>query len=221
METGYFFLGDVLGFKNIVKNTSETDETNYIEKWVSLVKSAAEFCGLAQEPQLISDTVFATAPAMPEGLQQLIRFSRYLLEHGFEQSLLLRGAITFGPHHWGKLTYGLPVIEAHELEASQDWIGVTCADIPDADHFWGPKGLVCYPAPFKEGLIRLHPVVVWDVPTQDRLILVSTSVPLSNAGEVLRWNWRRRLRNTLDFSEYLKSRSNTREDWAIYNGNLV
>ena len=145
MESGYFFIGDVLGFKNIVTNSAHTELDGSVESWVSLVEGAAAFAQLSEKPQLISDTVFAAAPSGVDGLRQLIQFARYLLENGFKNSFLVRGAITFGPYHWGRLTYGKAVISAHEIEMSQDWIGVTCGDIPDADECWGATGLVCYP----------------------------------------------------------------------------
>lgn len=218
MESGYFFIGDVLGFKNIVTNSAHTELDGSVESWVSLVEGAAAFAQLSEKPQLISDTVFAAAPSGVDGLRQLIQFARYLLENGFKNSFLVRGAITFGPYHWGRLTYGKAVISAHEIEMSQDWIGVTCGDIPDADECWGATGLVCYPPPLKEGLIKLHPVVVWSVPDSKDLVSGSTNFPLTVRGEALKWPWRRRLRNTLDFRQYLLTLSTGNANWATFQG---
>lgn len=219
MDRNYFFIGDVLGFKNIVTNSSGEGLDGKVESWISLVQAATERAGLADQPQLISDTVFARAKPNADGLRQLIHFSRYLLESGVHQSLLIRGAITFGPCHWGRLTYGRAVISAHELEMRQDWIGVCCdAGVPDAKACWGADGLVCYPPPFKEGLIRLHPAVVWNVPDAASLQRASLASPLVREGEPLQWHWRRRLRNTRDYGRYLEKIASENGDWSVFNG---
>ncbi|RYG88109.1 MAG: hypothetical protein EON58_20215 [Alphaproteobacteria bacterium] len=144
MERGYFLIGDVLGFKNIVNNSKESHLDGKVDAWLQLVDEATEVSKSRIKPQLISD-------------MSLIAFARHLLNEGVKQSILIRGAITFGPYQWGRLTYGKAVIAAHELEMAQDWIGVVCSShLPDAESCWGQEGLVCYPPPFKSGAIGTH-----------------------------------------------------------------
>lgn len=219
METGYFLIADVLGFSKIVTNTSAVDLDGQVSTWLALVDEAYRAAELDREPQLISDTVFASATADAAGLRRLIRFARHLLEWGVPRSLLLRGAITHGPFNWGKLTYGRAVIAAHQLEQSQDWIGFACGELPHVEDLWGANGLVCYTAPMKQGGIKLHPAVVWEVPPPAALQKSSINEPLVMDGEALEWQWRRRLRNTIDFRNYLAGLSSERkEEWRIFQG---
>lgn len=221
METGYFLIADVLGFSKIVTNTSAVDLEGQVSAWLALVDEAGRAAELDREPQLISDTVFAAASADPAGLGRLVRFARHLLEQGVPKSLLLRGAITHGPFNWGRLTYGRAVIAAHDLEQAQDWIGFACGELPHADDLWGAAGLVCYPPPLKQGPIKLHPVVVWDVPQPAELMKASLGEPLVMEGESLEWPWRRRLRNTIDFHTYLGGLGRRREDWQTFRGAVL
>jgi len=220
MEQGYFFIGDVLGFKNIVNNSKDSQLDGKVETWLNLVDEATDYSKSRIKPQLISDTVFCKAIEGRAGLQSLISFARYLLDNGLKRSILVRGAITYGSYQWGRLTYGKAVISAHELEMAQDWIGVTCNQLPDAKHFWGENGLVCYPPPLKTGPITLHPCVVWDVPDERTLISASTAFPLTTAGEQLQNSWRSRLRNTCDFGRYLNQLS-PGDDWSTFRGSAL
>lgn len=221
MEHGYFFIGDVLGFKNIVNNSKDSHLDGKVDAWLQLVDEATEVSKSRIKPQLISDTVFCKANASRAGLMSLIAFARHLLDEGVKQSILVRGAITFGPYQWGRLTYGKAVIAAHELEMSQDWIGVACSSqLPDVESCWGKDGLICYPPPFKAGAIALHPCVVWNVPDASALLNASTAFPLVKAGEHLQNPWRRRLRNTVDFGIHLKQASDT-SNWKNYAGPLI
>jgi hypothetical protein len=220
MEQGYFFIGDVLGFKNIIQNSKDSFLDGKVDGWLRLVDEATEISKSRIKPQLISDTVFCKASADRAGLRSLISFARHLLNEGIRQSILVRGAITYGPYNWGRLTYGKAVIAAHELEMAQDWIGVACSELPDQDSCWGNDGLVCYPAPFKAGSIKLHPCVVWDVPSDDELVKASTAFPLTRAGEELQNPWRQRLRNTATFGSYVRGLT-VGELWGTYRGPVL
>ncbi len=221
MEQGYFFIGDVLSFKNIISNSKDSHLDGRVERWLQLVDEATEISRSRIKPQLISDTVFCKAASGRAGLRSLLIFARHLLTEGIKQSILIRGAITHGPYNWGRLTYGKAVIAAHELEMAQDWIGVACCgDLPDREECWGPDGLVCYPPPFKAGPIKLHPCVVWNVPDVDQLISASTAFPLTKAGEVLQNPWRQRLKNTAAFGQHLRTLSSA-DHWGTYNGPIL
>jgi len=111
---GYFFVADILGFGNIVRNSNEVDLVARINSWTTIVDSLAHQHGI-DNIQLISDTVFAYTESSTAGLRKLVEFSRLLLNQGVQQSLPIRGAITHGDFDWGRLTYGIAVITAHEL----------------------------------------------------------------------------------------------------------
>ena len=222
MENGYLLIADVLGFSKIVTNSVASQSNGVIQQWLDLVSDATNHADLDRQPQLISDTVFASASLDATGLRKLVKFSRFLLEKGVAQSILVRGAITNGSFEWGQLTYGRAVIDAHKMETNQDWIGISCqGETPHAVELWGPDGLVCYPPPLKQGLIGLCPVVVWDVPEPHELQHASTREPLVLASEFLEWPWLRRLRNTAHFGAHLRSLS--KDDigvWQTFYGKL-
>ena len=182
-DIGYFLMADMLGFSQIVRNTAETDLDKRMGEWVSLIEVTASKYGLTQF-QLISDTVFASAPSTDEDLLKLVGFSRDLLQDGVKQFFPIRGAIAHGQFAWGKLTYGSAVIEAHKLEQAQSWLGVACIDMPIPQRAWSLDCLVCYPPPFKQSrTIRCHAVVAWNVPLADELFNLLTWGGLTYKGE--------------------------------------
>ena len=71
----------------------------------------------------------------------------------------------------------------------------------------------------KDGAIRLHPVVVWNIPDADTLRKSSMSDTLIKVGESLQWPWRRRLRQTLDLRNYVgRLERNDVNEWRIFQG---
>ena len=156
----YFLVVDLLGFSSLVSNLDLNELDQRIQNWVDLVEQVKKKNDVT-DIQSISDTVFVKEEDSSEGLERLLRLARALLEHGIQQSFLIRGAITHGDVNWGRLTSGKPVIEAHKLEKSLDWIGISCApELPHLESFWSWDRVVLYPVPCKTGLIRLAPAVV-------------------------------------------------------------
>jgi hypothetical protein len=201
---GYFLTADLLGFGSIVKNSDDGELSSRVANWIELVKRAAAGANLCNRIQLISDTVFVAADSTTDGLASIIRFARELLTSGARSSLPIRGGISHGTFEWGELTYGKAVIEAHQLESRQNWIGVACCPgIPHVDQLWGEDGLVCYTPPLKSGQIQVMPVVVWDVPSFDELWKSLCSNGLVKKGEVLAWPWAEKVTNTVEFENYL------------------
>lgn len=198
---GYFFVADILGFSNIVRNSNEHDLVVRINNWTTLVDSLAYQHGI-HNIQLISDTVFAHTESSTTGLKKLIEFSRSLLNQGVTQSLPIRGAITYGDFNWGRLTYGKAVIDAHELEINQNWIGVSCGSLPHVADHWGFESLIAYPPPLKTGPIRIHPVVDWSVPLTKELTKYMFSEGLTKKGEIIQWPFMEKFNNTVQFSIY-------------------
>jgi hypothetical protein len=200
--TGYFFMADLLGFGNIVRNSSDSELSARIGRWTSLVDSLAQEYGIANI-QLISDTVFAATDSSAEGLTKLIRFSRELLNRGVPLSLPVRGAITHGEYEWGRLTYGKAVVAAHDLETAQNWLGVTCDGVlPHINGCWGFGSLLAYPAPMKSGPIMIRPVVDWDVPSANVLSGLLCREGLTRPHEIIHWGFAEKLNNTIQFSIY-------------------
>ena len=198
---GYFFVADILGFGNIVRNSNEVDLVARINSWTTLVDSLAHQHDI-DNIQLFSDTVFAYTESSTAGLRKLVEFSRSLLNQGVQQSLPIRGAITHGDFDWGRLTYGIAVITAHELETSQNWIGVSCDNnLPHVGDHWGFGSLIAYPTPLKAGPIKIHPVVDWSVPSKE-LAKCLTGGGLTHEGEVIPWALMEKLNNTVQFSVY-------------------
>ena len=198
---GYFFVADVLGFSNIVRNSNDVDLVARIKKWTTLVDSLAEQHGI-DNIQLISDTIFAHTDSSSDGLKKMIEFSRSLLNQGVSQSLPIRGAITHGEFEWGRLTYGKAVIDAHELETNQNWIGVSCGSLPHLADHWGFDSIIAYPTPLKVGSIKIHPVVDWSVPLTKDLTKYLTDGDLTHNEEVIQWALGEKLNNTVQFSVY-------------------
>ena len=204
----YFLVLDLLGFSNLVSNLDLNELEQRIKTWVDLVEQVRKESGVIDNFQLISDTVFVKEEDSSEGLERLLRLARALLEHGIQQSFLIRGAITHGDVNWGRLTHGKPVIEAHKLEKSQDWIGISCsAKLPRLESSYSWDRVVVYPVPRKTGptkiKIRLLPAVVWDIPDLQDLVAKTVSNGLFKKGEPLPWEWQSKIHNTLLFSKYL------------------
>jgi len=201
---GYFLVADLLGFGRIAKNLEPKDLDERIRAWTTLVQDVAAKCKV-DNTQLISDTVFSAAQPDSEGLLKLLRFSKCLLEKGVAESFPIRGAISYGPYEWGSLTYGKAVIDAHELEKAQDWVGVTCANLlPHIEEVWGVDLAVCFPTPKIRGPIILHPVVSWAVPDFAMLASSLSKKGLTRKGETMDWKWGYKLTNTILFGMYTK-----------------
>jgi len=204
MKAGYFLIADVLGFSNIVTNsTPEVLETR-VDEWVSMARGGAAEARI-REVMLVSDTVFAAVDETPDGLGRLVNYGRHLLEAGIAQSLPIRGAISHGEFQWGSLTYGPAVVAAHAIERAQDWIGIACSNqMPHVKEMWGFDRLVCYPAPLRSGPIRLCPVVSWNVPRFRALVGHMCRGGLTQEEDLVPWEWERKLTNTALFGTYCR-----------------
>ena len=130
-DNSLILVADVLGFANIVKNSTDAALDERIETWVTIVADAKKESEV-DHTQLISDTLFASAADSVDGFESLGNFARLLLNEGIRNSLPIRGAICRGRLKWAEaLVYGPAVIAAHKLETQQDWIGVACgSNIP-------------------------------------------------------------------------------------------
>ena len=200
----YFLASDLLGFSNIVSNLDQDALNERIKDWIRLVQGIKSKFHI-KDLQFLSDTIFVREEDSREGLQRLLEFSRSLLEKSIEQSFPVRGAITYGDITWGSLIYGKPVIEAHRLELSQDWIGIACSPgLPRIDSFWDWECVAVYSVPKKSGKIHLMPALVWNIPGADEMSSKTTSKGLYGVGDHLLWEWQSKLIQTIIFSKYLQ-----------------
>jgi len=217
-KTGYFLVADVLGFGRMILNAPEGTLDERIIEWVSLVQISAKAANI-ESFQLISDTVFASAPPSAEGLNSLIQFSQFLIADGLARFFPIRGAIVYGDFEWGDLTYGRAVVQAHDLEMSQNWIGIACEPgMPNVSALWHLDKLVCYIAPKKRGLVQAGPVVSWPVPPTEEfvsLIMKSNSV---KDGESLSWEIMEKISNTIQFRLYVQILRQTGSSPSEFHG---
>jgi hypothetical protein len=198
---GYFFMCDLLGFKQIIRNSDDLQRTQRIGRWVSLVSDSARATGV--EIQLVSDTVFARAEDSAQGLRRLIAFAQRLLNEGVPRSLLIRGAIVRGEYDWGALIYGPAVVDAYELEAAQNWVGVTChVNVVHADELTAFGSLIRYNPPFKTQTAATHSVIDWSIPSPQQLLPMMGGEGLLKAGDFFTWELLNKLNNTALFSMY-------------------
>ncbi|TPG51035.1 hypothetical protein EAH75_06465 [Rhodanobacter glycinis] len=202
-ETGYFLAADVLGFGRIVRNSNEAALEQRVQRWSDLVEMLADRHEIARF-QLISDTLFIGETSTEGGLARLLSFSRELLTASLAKSLPIRGGIVHGRFMWGKLTFGQAVIAAHQLEQSQNWVGVSCAgNLPLIERFWSVDRVVCYPPPLKRAPMQLHPVVAWEVPNSSELLRLLVGGGLTNEGEHVTWELGEKANNTAMFAMYI------------------
>jgi hypothetical protein len=199
---GYFLVVDILGFGQMVNNLSPSDLDEKMNTWIDIVKGTCESLEI-ENYQLISDTLFIGVGNENSDLSQLAMASRELLNSCVCKSIPIRGAISSGDYIWSKeLVYGKAVIDAHELEMNQDWVGISCivgTRIPDTC-----ENLICYSIPFKKGPSRVLAAVVWDVPYYEDLISYLSSGGLTNSDHVLTADWFARIEKTILFSMYIK-----------------
>lgn len=201
----YCFVGDLAGFQNIVRNLSLEQQDVRIDQWVKLVESTASKCDLV-DFRLISDMVIAITQEKPEGIDNLIKFSRILLEEGLQLRLPLRGAISQGDVKMsGQIAYGKALVDAYRLASNQNWLGVSIRNgVTGLKHLWDTKKLMLYSTPLKTGSMRPLPVVVWTIPPTKKLIELTLGEGLSYDGEEIGWDYTNKINNTVIFSLYLK-----------------
>ena len=218
--TEYFLIADLLGFSNLVTNLDTVALDKRVQQWVSLIEEAKNNSGVTKV-QLISDTLFASEEDSTEGLSRLIGMGQHLLNAGVPKSLPVRGAITHGDVVWGDLTYGKAVVEAHELEASLDWIGIACQpELPGVADLWSWDSLVVYPVPKKEGAIQLCPTIVWTVPNAQELSSFLTRDGLVQRNQVMEWPWAVKVQHTIHFGMYLSKARTSSWPPSQYKGSL-
>jgi hypothetical protein len=152
----YCYVGDLLGFKNIMLNLDPDEQSVRVDELINLVDAGVKKFDLPKH-QLVSDTIFAGADCNKQGLEQLVSFAKYMMEEGIAKSLPLRGAISIGEIIWNKyMPLGKAIVESYNLANSQNWIGTSCrSDIPFFEDIWDFDKILVYPAPLKNGSLPI------------------------------------------------------------------
>lgn len=117
MSNRYFFYGDILGFSQIVNSLSLMELKKRLIVWGSLVEKLITKYKI-KKYLLVSDSLSICANSKDE-LILLINFCRELLEDGVNNSLPIRGAITYGEYNWEENIYGKAVTNAIDLEKNK------------------------------------------------------------------------------------------------------
>jgi hypothetical protein len=202
----YRYVGDLLGFSNIILNLTHDEYKNRVEEWIQLCKDGVREFRLEKHYQLISDTIFVGAEDSRDALEKLLDFSKHMLNLGIKRSLPMRGAISFGEVTWDKeITFGKAIVNAYNLENDQDWIGTCCEhDLPRIDELWDFHRVFVYPAPMKsEKKLMFRPVISWNVP-EYRELRDKTAKKEGLAIGDMDWKYAYRIQHTMMFSLYLK-----------------
>ncbi|KAF1074821.1 hypothetical protein [Methanogenium sp. MK-MG] len=205
MTKTYCFVGDILGFKNIIKNSKDDERDKRVTDWIKIIEDSSPSYNL-DHIEFISDTVFIGAENTIEGLGNLLKYSKYLMETALENYYPIQGAIGYGDISWGgEITYGEPISDAYTHSQNQNWIGTSVLpNTPYIDHFYDFDLLVSYPTPLKTGFVRPNPCVCWDIPPFGNLTKKLTGGRLMKNGDHVNWNIMNKIQNTILFSDYLK-----------------
>ena len=97
------------------------------------------------------------------------------------------------------------MIEAHNMEASLDWLGIACAaGLPRLSSLWNWDLVTVYPVPRKAEDTKLMPAVSWKVPSSDELLRRVSENGLMAEGDHYKWDVVTKLERTIQFGIYLK-----------------
>ncbi len=198
----YCLVADLLGFSNLMLNLPPALQAARVHEWTNLVETSAQQAGVSQF-QLVSDTVFASAPPTCDGLKGLIAMSQALLSGGVPTALPIRGAIAYGDVTWGNITFGRPIVDAYRLSNEEGWVGV-CLHDSCLEQPWSWDSLIAYPVPLKSGAAVIRPAILWDIPPLGDFTKALISRGLGREGEVLTWEWVNKVQNTVLFGMYAR-----------------
>jgi hypothetical protein len=224
MKNGYFLCADILGFSEIVKNLSGLKDQKIldqtIDKWINIVRDLTKKYEIDNQYQLLSDTLFLGIEDDDKKLSSLLYFCQELLEVTIENSLPVRGAICYGNYSFEKeMGYGKAIIEAHELEQKQNWIGIT---LDNRITYFVPNLTICYPIPMKaQEKIMLYKALSWKVPKFEKLAELMNKDGLGGTQDKtkqLDWGWGEKIGNTVMFGIYLDALRQKGSDGSKFYG---
>lgn len=121
-----------------------------------------------------SDTILLWCPLIPPAVGDLVERCSDLICEALTMNIPLRGAITLGDAVLDSDTnffIGKPIVEAHNLERGQEWIGLTFGN----SAVWSPflaqihgTVIIEYPPPMKEEAKKYSSPIVLDWPRRWR-----------------------------------------------------
>lgn len=206
MEQKFCYVGDVLGYKNIMINLPLADQLTRIEAWKNLINDGIKKFDLS-EHIIVSDAVYVCAENNKGSLQKLLEFSKYMLTEGIKRCFPIRGAITFGDvvlDEEKNLVCGKAAANAYNLAEEQDWIGTCCEDnLPLVAHLWDFNLVFKYLAPMKREKVIPRPVISWNIPKYADLRRNTIGLGLTNESEDMEWFYANRIQNTIMLKWYL------------------
>ncbi len=210
---GICLMADILGFSHIINKLEDDDLDQRISEWVKLVQELTKTHNI-KTFNLLSDTLFVHFPE-PFDINTVISFGKDLLEKSTSKSIPLRGAITYGEILTGDFIYGKAVIQAHNLEINQKWIGITLAeDVPGIESCFNKDQLMKYAVPMKKGIVRILPVISWDVPNIIELTKCTNGPGLAEPDNSVTQNVLELLTNTSIFKTQRNFKIETGSDFS-------
>jgi hypothetical protein len=209
MSDSYCYVGDVLGYKYMIKNQNIKDQEARVTELINFVKiSAKKFNITDHDLRIISDMIIVVADKDDECLNNLLCFAQYMLNEGVPKSFPLRGAIVQGEAKLvGDIPLGTAFLDAYNLANRQNWIGTCCEIQRDIiEKFCSVGGLaIFYEPPMKSGENKFMPVISWNIPFYGNLYSNMVNGGLSPDIK-LDWKELIKIQNTLMFSLFLKIR---------------
>jgi len=119
---------------------------------------------------IFSDTILLWVPDDDGLIYSFTIACEKLVCEAFDQKWYLRGAIAFGPAVMDlekRIFIGLPLVEAHLAEISQEWIGVgihnTARERYRSMKAGAPTDIVPYQVPVKEKKIPIQAALNWAI----------------------------------------------------------
>lgn len=207
MSQMYCYVADLLGFKNMILNLPLKEQADRVKDWIQFVSEGINKFNLP-EHQLVSDTIFIGAIDNDEGLENLLKFSKFMLENGIKKSFLLRGAISYGDVTWSKhISYGKAIVDAYNFANNMNWIGTACLPnvIKDNSPLYTSDLIVAYIVPMKQGDVMGLPAVIWSIPEFQELLYYTTGGGLYPKGaNPLNHSYLSKIQNTELFSQYVQ-----------------
>jgi hypothetical protein len=185
-----FAMFDVLGFSAWVKNTELQiilDTYHGLIERAVLRPNEKGSLSAIQTPEgaifavggpphyaYFSDTILLWCPLIPPAVADFVERCSDLMCESLSMNIPLRGAIALGDAVLDKETgffIGKPIVEAHNVESGQEWIGLTLAE----SAVWSPflaqlhgATIIEYPPPMKERKEDCSSPIVVDWPRRWR-----------------------------------------------------
>jgi len=226
------FIGlfDILGFSNIVTSNKLSHLTKTMQDFfLSSVNLAfdttSQYIDLMFDTKqgldaptvhyrLFSDTILLYTETNDEfAFWNMVECSCRLMNFSLNQGFPLRGAITTGECLINdELIIGKPIVEAHLMEAKQEWAGCwisdSCAKLLKDLSCWRwaiiEKRIIKYRVPLKQGAVKNRWVINWPEfwrnDYQDFGWLMTFRLPEYKPS----WEVNRKINYTQEFFEYIK-----------------